>query len=119
MVNYPALGSIRAPSCSRPVQIGVTARLLRAVYPSGLDVWPSDPAPIGDSRSAVLAPQARNRPSWIGGRVRPRCRSCRWRSAQLPSGIAPFESDPCALRSEEHTSELQSLMRISYAVFCL
>src|SRR3546814_2930239 len=25
----------------------------------------------------------------------------------------------CAIRSEEHTSELQSLMRISYAVFCL
>src|SRR3546814_5300597 len=25
----------------------------------------------------------------------------------------------CASRSEEHTSELQSLMRISYAVFCL
>src|SRR3546814_8322520 len=28
----------------------------------------------------------------------------------------PFER---RLRSEEHTSELQSLMRISYAVFCL
>src|SRR3546814_5339852 len=27
-------------------------------------------------------------------------------------------AQPC-LRSEEHTSELQSLMRISYAVFCL
>src|SRR3546814_6763535 len=26
---------------------------------------------------------------------------------------------PNAARSEEHTSELQSLMRISYAVFCL
>src|SRR3546814_5786962 len=26
---------------------------------------------------------------------------------------------PRAQRSEEHTSELQSLMRISYAVFCL
>src|SRR3546814_3687204 len=26
---------------------------------------------------------------------------------------------PEAVRSEEHTSELQSLMRISYAVFCL
>src|SRR3546814_7973477 len=26
---------------------------------------------------------------------------------------------PLAPRSEEHTSELQSLMRISYAVFCL
>src|SRR3546814_4403458 len=25
----------------------------------------------------------------------------------------------CSGRSEEHTSELQSLMRISYAVFCL
>src|SRR3546814_10377752 len=29
-------------------------------------------------------------------------------------------SEPSAMpRSEEHTSELQSLMRISYAVFCL
>src|SRR3546814_1992584 len=27
--------------------------------------------------------------------------------------------DPGVVRSEEHTSELQSLMRISYAVFCL
>src|SRR3546814_1736403 len=27
--------------------------------------------------------------------------------------------DQLGLRSEEHTSELQSLMRISYAVFCL
>src|SRR3546814_1970884 len=26
---------------------------------------------------------------------------------------------PCSERSEEHTSELQSLMRISYDVFCL
>src|SRR3546814_2538923 len=33
------------------------------------------------------------------------------------SAIAAFQSD--AVRSEEHTSELQSLMRISYAVFCL
>src|SRR3546814_4017772 len=28
-------------------------------------------------------------------------------------------TDGVDLRSEEHTSELQSLMRISYAVFCL
>src|SRR3546814_5927338 len=28
-------------------------------------------------------------------------------------------TDVVGLRSEEHTSELQSLMRISYAVFCL
>src|SRR3546814_3349334 len=30
-----------------------------------------------------------------------------------------LELRPSPLRSEEHTSELQSLMRISYAVFCL
>src|SRR3546814_5171659 len=30
----------------------------------------------------------------------------------------PAHAEP-PLRSEEHTSELQSLMRISYAVFCL
>src|SRR3546814_10792371 len=30
-----------------------------------------------------------------------------------------FMQPPEQLRSEEHTSELQSLMRISYAVFCL
>src|SRR3546814_7250111 len=29
------------------------------------------------------------------------------------------DGPPYANRSEEHTSELQSLMRISYAVFCL
>src|SRR3546814_6515218 len=29
------------------------------------------------------------------------------------------DTDTIAARSEEHTSELQSLMRISYAVFCL
>src|SRR3546814_3952177 len=31
----------------------------------------------------------------------------------------PRSDDSDALRSEEHTSELQSLMRISYAAFCL
>src|SRR3546814_8804432 len=30
-----------------------------------------------------------------------------------------YDSDKVASRSEEHTSELQSLMRISYAVFSL
>src|SRR3546814_7644984 len=30
-----------------------------------------------------------------------------------------FSAEATGLRSEEHTSELQSLMRLSYAVFCL
>src|SRR3546814_12878156 len=45
----------------------------------------------------------------------------------LKAAIAALEEIPTdsfaaigkAARSEEHTSELQSLMRISYAVFCL
>src|SRR3546814_5514090 len=38
----------------------------------------------------------------------------------MNSGLYQFDSDFKSLfRSEEHTSELQSLMRISYAVFCL
>src|SRR3546814_10184031 len=38
----------------------------------------------------------------------------RW-TVEIPSRIVLI----AAMRSEEHTSELQSLMRISYAVFCL
>src|SRR3546814_5960655 len=34
---------------------------------------------------------------------------------QFLAGTSQYQ----AIRSEEHTSELQSLMRISYAVFCL
>src|SRR3546814_2297168 len=44
-----------------------------------------------------------------------------YRHSGLPRRFAPRNDDleRRALRSEEHTSELQSLMRISYAVFCL
>src|SRR3546814_5239123 len=38
-----------------------------------------------------------------------------WTNDPVP--LYPYPSSPD--RSEEHTSELQSLMRISYAVFCL
>src|SRR3546814_8585649 len=38
------------------------------------------------------------------------------RLRDVTRGIEEFE---VGIRSEEHTSELQSLMRISYAVFCL
>src|SRR3546814_3089948 len=51
--------------------------------------------------------------------VRNKLRACRSvgiasREHRLPATTSQHE-----LRSEEHTSELQSLMRISYAVFCL
>src|SRR3546814_2941952 len=35
------------------------------------------------------------------------------------AGAILAQGRPQPVRSEEHTSELQSLMRISYAVFCL
>src|SRR3546814_6755345 len=37
----------------------------------------------------------------------------------LGARVWPFDWNGWEVRSEEHTSELQSLMRISYAVFCL
>src|SRR3546814_4955346 len=40
-------------------------------------------------------------------------------SALLILLVATLDLPAFVLRSEEHTSELQSLMRISYAVFCL
>src|SRR3546814_4803057 len=61
----------------------------------------------------------------IDQRLVGRGRGCRPLIAQLAEANAAPElverRDPphVALRSEEHTSELQSLMRISYAVFCL
>src|SRR3546814_1521030 len=39
--------------------------------------------------------------------------------ALLEDAVVDDEAHRVAERSEEHTSELQSLMRISYAVFCL
>src|SRR3546814_7413827 len=48
-----------------------------------------------------------------------RVRSCEARGhACIGAGLAP-QAARWRSRSEEHTSELQSLMRISYAVFCL
>src|SRR3546814_10371228 len=49
-------------------------------------------------------------PELFGGVYISRDRLAAWRAGT---------PDPLRWRSEEHTSELQSLMRISYAVFCL
>src|SRR3546814_1431268 len=49
------------------------------------------------------------------------CRGLARLSSQVnaPVTVADREVRSCSGRSDEHTSELQSLMRISYAVFCL
>src|SRR3546814_4339016 len=48
-----------------------------------------------------------------------RCRATGGNRAAAPVPRAARGTAPRPARSEEHTSELQSLMRISYAVFCL
>src|SRR3546814_2808452 len=52
-------------------------------------------------------------PPHVTFRADPRAPSAR--AVGILLGVPAFRD----LRSEEHTSELQSLMRISYAVFCL
>src|SRR3546814_6665196 len=52
-------------------------------------------------------------------RSTPRRRHRSRRSKHLPPAPPPELGGAPSIRSEEHTSELQSLMRISYAVFCL
>src|SRR3546814_1827293 len=49
--------------------------------------------------------------------TKPEPRTVHWTSPSHRR--SPCTPPPVAQRSEEHTSELQSLMRISYAVFCL
>src|SRR3546814_4202280 len=57
----------------------------------------------------------------ISIRVRARASAIALMAAMLAEGVRPSGqgSSITPMRSEEHTSELQSLMRISYAVFCL
>src|SRR3546814_4170559 len=69
-------------------------------------------------RRAWHAIESSKSPSWRN------LRSCESRSAEIADDYAcnpglPLSQEHKEPRSEEHTSELQSLMRISYAVFCL
>src|SRR3546814_8640903 len=81
--------------------------------------------PPRSTRTDTLFPYTTLFRSWIRWANRYSVRGSR--SLMTPSGRAGFVRalsmargcPPGAARSEEHTSELQSLMRISYAVFCL
>src|SRR3546814_3333816 len=62
-------------------------------------------------------PPRRNQPQlWPDQPERERHRRACEQQIDRPAGRVDHCDPP---RSEEHTSELQSLMRISYAVFCL
>src|SRR3546814_10055275 len=67
--------------------------------------------PLALGREAEVAPGfATAIVTSAGGHER---RNASWAEARTRYDVGP------GVRSEEHTSELQSLMRISYAVFCL
>src|SRR3546814_1937456 len=81
----------------------------------------------GDDRHARRAAQGRRR-GCGAVRLRQARQLFRTPGRPLDQAISPRRNrddgrdgaaDRVAARSEEHTSELQSLMRISYAVFCL
>src|SRR3546814_3800350 len=57
--------------------------------------------------------------TWTLSSAMTRPESCANSSASRHSAPETATRVASLLRSEEHTSELQSLMRISYAVFCL
>src|SRR3546814_8075195 len=64
----------------------------------------------GHVPAEAVAKLLRERPAGVAGLAVP----------GMPLGSPGMEAgDRVQPRSEEHTSELQSLMRISYAVFCL
>src|SRR3546814_1029753 len=86
---------------------GGTLLWLAAMAASGKrEAWDSGLYWIGAYPLAILLA------AWLGYEF-PR-RAWRWGLAIMLAQAATL-----AVRSEEHTSELQSLMRISYAVFCL
>src|SRR3546814_3051668 len=66
-------------------------------------------------RDAAALPGATASPGSLAPTIRIRCVM---RSSFRPHQVGAARSAMWC-RSEEHTSELQSLMRISYAVFCL
>src|SRR3546814_2818429 len=86
---------------------------------------PADPHRVQslDPRTATVERRARHRQRDRGRVPRPQpvgLAKVEHRDAAGPElGVAIVALAMIAVRSEEHTSELQSLMRISYAVFCL
>src|SRR3546814_6276064 len=81
---------------------------------SGISVQPSRASPMSTVTRAGPAALASSRPAAVSMVMASRPSSPMTSAAtqRVPLPQAPT-------RSEEHTSELQSLMRISYAVFCL
>src|SRR3546814_2699667 len=111
----------RPPRSTRTDTLFPYTTLFRSVRPGderGADLARAGGAGEGRARrgSVHVARDDRDGAA-VGARRRSACRSGQ---AWSPGNVAAkWGAGRCRERSEEHTSELQSLMRISYAVFCL
>src|SRR3546814_1670380 len=104
-------------------QVGFGNTFVTEAVPGAVPVGRNSPQKVAHglyaeqlSGTAFTAPRSENRRSWLY-RIRP---------AAMHGPFSAFDGAPGfhndfgdGPRSEEHTSELQSLMRNSYAVFCL
>src|SRR3546814_1046422 len=93
-----------------PVPVGLTVPLTLADQKNGTVIAAGLPSELMVTRPDILAAEEKLRAA--------RANIGADRAAFFPS-ISLTGSIGFASRSEEQTSELQSLMRISYAVFCL
>src|SRR3546814_4480377 len=86
---------------------------------SGTAPEPSlQPAEAGKAAPGIL-PVDRKQAAQLGIRLVPAIAAIEAPIAVIPAVIQPPANARVAVRSEEHKSELQSLMRRSYAVFSL
>src|SRR3546814_8506203 len=99
----------RPPKSTRTDTLFPYTTLFRSALLPDAEATRRRPAPHCRSRNVQMARPQDGRRNYSPMPVDP------W-PLWLVDGLSPSATDA---RSEEHTSELQSLMRISYAVFCL
>src|SRR3546814_8414610 len=93
-------------SKQQPSRDGATSKTSRSKKARSTEMNPSTRTPVPSSPNSSIRSAHEVESSDFHLRCRPRTSRCE-------------SFDSSVQRSEEHTSELQSLMRISYAVFCL
>src|SRR3546814_6367714 len=95
----------RPPRSTRTDTLFPYTTLFRSMDPQALMAVPAASAPTNTTTVAETIAEATGRPNpWSRSEI----------ESRIESLVPSFPR-----RSEEHTSELQSIMRNSYAVFCL
>src|SRR3546814_2078596 len=103
---------------SRAHAVGIATAIAGSLLVLALVVLMNNPFAQRDKASALVGSsiavvkKEKPKPKEVVRKPEPPKRKAR----AAPTPLLGLDS---SLRSEEHTSELQSLMRISYAVFCL